>query len=442
MAKLVVRGGNTLRGRVAVSGSKNSALGILAAAALADGESVLDNVPPHTDIFTMCRILRELGARVYVDEKDRFHVDGSGISNTKPSYDLVRKMRASFYAAGLLLARLGEAEVPLPGGCAIGSRPVDYHIRGFEQLGAEVSIEHGYMKARAKKLSGAKIYVNRASVGTTVNLILAAALSEGTTVLENAAKEPEIVDLCIYLNAMGANIRGAGTEVIKIQGVKSLRPAEYGIIADRIECTTYMIAVGAAGGEVTLHNVVPEHLRTPIAKLTEAGLHIEEGDSEILVRSHKRPRAVDVETAVYPGFPTDLQQPFVAMMSVAEGTSIVRETIFSDRFRYVDELRRMGADIKVEQDSAIVRGVATLTGAPVEVPDLRAGAALVVAALAADGETEIHNSEILERGYERLGEKLAALGAEVISEETGKDRELRFAEFRRPAEQPVEAKRS
>lgn len=434
MAKLVVRGGNPLRGDVAVSGSKNSALAILAAAAMAEGESVLDNVPAHTDVLTMCRILKELGVRVRIDRDNRFHIDGSGLSKTKPSYDLVRKMRASFYVAGLLLARLGEAEVPLPGGCAIGSRPVDYHIRGFEQLGAEVAIEYGYMKARASKLQGAKIYVNRASVGTTVNLILAAALSQGTTILENAAKEPEVVDLSIYLNAMGANIRGAGTEVIKIQGVDRLRPAEYGIIADRIECATYMIAVGSSGGEATLHNVVPEHLRTPIAKLSEAGLHVEEGDTEIFVRSHKRPRAVDVETAVYPGFPTDLQQPFVAMMSVAEGTSIVRETVFSDRFRYVDELRRMGADIKVEQDSAIVRGVATLTGAPVEVPDLRAGAALVVAGLAADGETRIYNAEILERGYERLSEKLAALGADVVLEEPGDDRAQMAEEFRRSFE--------
>ena len=434
MAKLVVRGGNPLRGDVTISGSKNSALGILAAAAMAEGESVLENVPMHTDVFTMCRILRELGVRVHLDRENRFHIDGSGLSKTKPSYELVRKMRASFYVAGLLLAKLGEADVPLPGGCAIGSRPVDYHIKGFEQLGAEVSIEYGCMKARANKLRGAKIYVNRASVGTTVNLILASVLAGGVTILENAAKEPEIVDLCIFLNAMGANIRGAGTEVIKIQGVERLRPAEYGIIADRIECGTFMIAVGAAGGEATLYNVVPEHLRTPIAKLTEAGLHIEEGDTEIFVRSHKRPRAVDVETAVYPGFPTDLQQPFVAMMALAEGTSIVRETVFSDRFRYVDELRRMGADIKVEQDSAIVRGVKTLTGAPVEVTDLRAGAALVAAALAADGETQVYNAEILARGYERFEEKLAALGADVAVEDPAEGLELLEEEFRRPVE--------
>ena len=436
MAKLFIQGGHALRGDVAISGSKNSALGILAAAALAPGTCILENIPAHTDVFTMCRILRELGVRVHVDEGGRFHVDGRGLCRTRPSYDLVRKMRGSFYVAGLLLARLGEAEVPLPGGCAIGSRPVDYHLRAFESLGATVTIEHGFMKARATELVGAKIYVNRSSVGATVNAILAAVLSRGTTTLENAAKEPEVVDLCIFLNAMGAKIRGAGTETIRIQGVDRLEPVEYSIISDRIEAGTYMIAVGASGGEVTLHNIVPEHLRTPIAKLEEAGLTIDVGDTELVVRAHRRPRPVDVETACYPGFPTDLQQPFVALMAQAGGTSIVRETIFSDRFRYVDELRRMGADIKVEQDAAIVRGVERLTGAPVEIFDLRAGAALIVAALGADGTTEINGAEILDRGYERIAEKLAALGADVFREDPQGDDGVALAleEFARPVD--------
>jgi len=416
MAKLRIRGGRRLHGDVSISGSKNSALGVLVAAALAEGESVLDNIPKHTDIFTICRILQELGVRVYVDERGRFHVDGSTLNSCRPSYELSRSIRGSFYMAGLLLARLGRAEVPLPGGCAIGSRPVDFHIKGFEQLGAKASVEHGFVILESSRLTGTKIYINRSSVGTTVNMLLAASLAEGTTILENAAKEPEVVDLSIFLNAMGANIRGAGTDVIKVQGVRKLHPVEYSVIADRLEAGTFMIAVGAAGGEVTLHNVVPEHLRTPIAKLEEAGLHIEEGDTEIYVRMTGRPRPVDVETAVYPGFPTDLQQPFVAMLSLAEGTSVVRETIFSDRFRYVDELGRMGANVKVEQDTAIVRGVDHLTGAPVEVFDLRAGAAMVVAALAAEGETQINGAEILDRGYEGLEKKLAALGADIESD--------------------------
>lgn len=416
MATLVVQGGIPLRGDVAVSGSKNSALAILAAAALSRGTSVLENIPHHTDIFIMCRILKELGVGVHLDDKGRFLIDGTHLTSTKPPYDLVRRLRGSFYVAGLLLARLGEAEVPLPGGCSIGSRPVDYHLRAFENLGASVSIEHGFMKAQAPKLTGNKLYINRASVGATVNAMLASVFADGTTILENAAKEPEIVDLAIFLNAMGAKIRGAGTETIRIHGVDGLNPVEYAIIADRLEAATFMIAVGASGGDVTLHNIVPEHLRTPIAKLEEAGLTIEAGDTELRVKSSKRPRAIDVETAVYPGFPTDLQQPLVALLASADGTSIVRETVFSDRFRYVDELRRMGADVKVEQDTAIVRGVPRLTGAPVEAFDLRAGAAMVIAALGAEGTTHIHGAEILDRGYERFDQKLASLGADVRRE--------------------------
>lgn len=429
MATLRVRGGAPLYGRVSIGGSKNSALGILAAAAMADGVSVLENIPRHTDIFVMCKILKELGADIWIDEKGRFHVDGRGLSHDKPSYELARRIRGSIYAAGLLLARLGRAEVPLPGGCSIGSRGVDFHIKGFQQLGADVQIQHGFIKATSTGLIGTKVYINRASVGATVNLILAATLASGTTILENAAKEPEIVDLSIFLNAMGAKIRGAGTDIIKIQGVKRLHPVEYSIIADRLEAGTFMMAVGACGGEVTLANIVPEHLRTPIAKLREAGVQIETGDSELFIRSYKRPQAVDVETAPYPGFPTDLQQPMVAMLSLADGASVVKETIFSDRFRYVDELRRMGADIKVEQDTAIIRGVSKLTGAPVVVSDLRAGAALVVAALAADGETQIDGAEILSRGYERFDRKLSALGAKVEGDPLEPEGEKEFVKL-------------
>lgn len=412
VAKLIVKGGTPLKGKVRISGAKNSALPIIVAACLAEGESILENIPRDIDVYTISMILRELGAKIWFDEKERLHVVPDGLDKHQASYDLVRRMRASFYVAGLLLARLGKAEVPLPGGCALGSRPVDYHLKGFQALGAKINIEHGYVKAEAKELIGTKIYINRSSVGTTMNLMLATAQAQGTTLLENAAKEPEIVDLAIYLNSMGARIRGAGTDVIRIDGVDRLKGTEYSIISDRIEAGTFMVACGITGGDVILENVVPEHLRSTILKCAEAGLEIEEGPSEIRVRANRRPIAVDVETAPYPGFATDMQQPFVAMMAIAEGVSVIRETIF-DRFRYVDELRRMGADIKVDRDTAIIRGVEELTGAPVEATDLRAGAALVLAALAAKGETEISGVELIDRGYEHLDEKLGRLGAQV-----------------------------
>jgi UDP-N-acetylglucosamine 1-carboxyvinyltransferase len=409
---------------VDISGAKNSALAIVVAAALAtEGECVLDNIPQGSDVSTICQILQELGVDIWYDDQQRLHVRGETLSKYQASYELVRRMRASFYSAGLLLARLGRAEVPLPGGCAIGSRPVDYHIKGFSQLGAEVVIEHGYMKAETKRLKGAHIYVNRASVGTTINLMIAASLAEGTTVLENAAKEPEVVDLAIFLNGMGARVRGAGTESIRIDGVDKLRGIEYSIIPDRIEAGTFILATAITGGDVVLKNVVAEHLRVPIVKMEEAGVRITRSGTELRVEAPRRLKSVDVETLPYPGFPTDLQQPFVAAMCVADGTSVVRETIF-DRFRYVDELRRMGADIKTEQNTAIVRGVPQLTGAPVEITDLRAGAALAIAALAAQGRTELHSPEIIDRGYEYFEEKLRALGANIYREQLTSPREL------------------
>ncbi|HHT43207.1 MAG TPA: UDP-N-acetylglucosamine 1-carboxyvinyltransferase [Firmicutes bacterium] len=416
MSRLIVEGGRPLRGSVEISGAKNSALAIVVAAALAtEGECVLDNIPRGSDVATICQILQDLGAEVWYDDQDRLHVKGQNLHKHQASYDLVRRMRASFYSAGLLLARLGRAEVPLPGGCAIGSRPVDYHIKGFSQLGADVTIEHGYMKAEAGRLKGSHIYINRASVGTTINLMIAASLAEGTTVLENAAKEPEVVDLAIFLNGMGAKVRGAGTDSIRIEGVETLRGIEYSIIPDRIEAGTFMLAAAITGGDIVLKSVVAEHLRVPIVKLEEAGVTITRGDNELHVVAPNRLQAVDVETLPYPGFPTDLQQPFVAAMCVAEGTSVIRETIF-DRFRYVDELRRMGADIKTEQNTAIVRGVPQLTGAPVEITDLRAGAALAIAALAAQGRTELYGVEILDRGYEFFEDKLRQLGAQIYRE--------------------------
>ncbi|NMB21716.1 MAG: UDP-N-acetylglucosamine 1-carboxyvinyltransferase [Firmicutes bacterium] len=420
MARLVIEGGKPLRGTVEISGAKNSALAIIVAAALAtEGECVLDNIPQGSDIGTICLILQDLGVGVWFDDQERLHIRGSTLDKYQASYDLVRKMRASFYSAGLLLARLGQAEVPLPGGCAIGSRPVDYHIKGFTQMGAEVVIEHGYMKAEAKALHGTHIYVNRASVGTTINLMIAASLAEGTTILENAAKEPEIVDLAIFLNGMGAKVRGAGTESIRIEGVDRLHGIEYSIIPDRIEAGTFLFAAAITGGEIHIKSVVAEHLRVPIVKLEEAGVALTRGDNELHVKAPHRLKPIDVETLPYPGFPTDLQQPLVAAMCLADGTSVVRETIF-DRFRYVDELRRMGADIKIEQGTAIIRGVPQLTGAPVEITDLRAGAALAIAALAAEGRTELYGVEILDRGYEFFEDKLKKLGAIIYREDTDK----------------------
>jgi UDP-N-acetylglucosamine 1-carboxyvinyltransferase len=401
---------------VEISGAKNSALAIIVAAALAtEGESVLENIPHGSDITTICQILQDLGAKIWFDEEQRLHVQGQNLHKHQASYDLVRKMRASFYSAGLLLARLGKAEVPLPGGCAIGSRPVDYHIKGFTQMGAEVVIEHGYMKAEAKRLQGAQIYINRASVGTTINLMIAASLAEGITVLENAAKEPEVVDVAIFLNGMGAKVRGAGTDAIRIEGVERLRGIEYSIIPDRIEAGTFMFAAAITGGTVTLKSVVAEHVRVPIVKLEEAGVIVTRGNNDLHLQAPSRLKPVDVETMPYPGFPTDLQQPLVAAMCIADGTSVVRETIF-DRFRYIDELRRMGADIKTEGGTAIIRGVPQLTGAPVEITDLRAGAALAIAALAAEGRTELYGVEILDRGYEYFEDKLKKLGAQITRE--------------------------
>lgn len=418
MARLVINGGKPLKGEVEISGAKNSALPIIVAAALAtEGETVLENVPKDSDVGTICLILRRLGVEVWFDDDGRLHVKGQTLEGFQAPYDLVRRMRASFYCSGLLLARLGRAEVPLPGGCAIGSRPVDYHIKGFTQMGADISIEHGFMKASCQKLKGTKMYINRSSVGTTINMMLAASLADGVTTLENAAKEPEVVDLAIFLNGMGAKIRGAGTEVIKIEGVTSLRGIEYSIISDRIEAGTFMFAAGITGGDIILKNVVVEHLRSPIIKMEEAGLIVEKGTNEVRVTAPNGLCAIDVETAPYPGYPTDLQQPLVAAMCLAEGTSVIRENIF-DRYRYVDELRRMGADIKVERETAIIRGVPQLTGAPVEVNDLRAGAALAIAALAAQGKTEIYGVEIIDRGYEDFEEKLRGLGADIVREKT------------------------
>ena len=417
MARLIIRGGKPLSGRVEISGSKNSSVALIAASALADDECVLDNVSQGTASATLCLILRQLGATVFLDENGSLHINGSNINQCEAPYDLVRRERGSFYVAGLLLGKLGRAEVPLPGGCDIGPRPIDFHIRGFQQLGAEVNIEHGSVVAAATRLRGNSVFIGRSSVGATINLMIAASKADGSTVLENAAKEPEIVDLAIFLNSMGAKVRGAGTDVIRIEGVEKMHSARHNVIPDRIEAGTFMMCVAMAGGEVCIGNVEPEHLCLPILKLNEAGVDITHHEDGLLVRARGRRLACDAETAPYPGFPTDFQQPFVALMSTADGTSVVRETVFENRWRWADELRRMGAEIRIERDTAIIRGVAELTGAPVQATDLRAGAALVVAALGANGETTVHGAEIINRGYEELGLKLKSLGADITGEE-------------------------
>lgn len=413
MEKLVIEGGRALNGSIVASGAKNSALPLLVAAALSEEESILENVPHDTDVEVMCSILRALGARVTNDAPGRVRVSGAGLQEPQAPYELVRRMRASFYVAGLLLGRLGRAIVALPGGCSIGSRPVDYHIKGFEALGAKVSLEHGFMKAEAPRLTGARYYVGRASVGATINTMLAAVLAEGTTILENAAREPEVVDVANFLNSMGARIKGAGMDVIRIEGVRRLRGAEHEIIPDRIEAGSYLILGAVAGGEVTVENAIAEHLRALLSSLEAIGVEVKESTTAITVKKKEPLAPLNVVTQPYPGFPTDLQAPLAVLLTQADGVSTLRETIFDGRFKYVDELRRMGADIKVERDTAIITGPVKLTGAPVEATDLRGGMALVIAALAAEGKSEVSGLEHIDRGYEHLTAKLQALGAKV-----------------------------
>jgi UDP-N-acetylglucosamine 1-carboxyvinyltransferase len=413
-SKFMIRGGQPLKGRVSISGSKNSALPILAASALAaEGESILENVPSYTDIHDMCQILRELGATVEWVAETTVRVRAADLSNHIAPYHLARKLRGSTYIMGLLIARLGRGEVACPGGCDIGARPVDFHLKGFKALGADVVVERGAMVVQACHLEGNRIFVDRSSFGTTVNLMITAVLTPGTTILENAACEPEIVDLAQFLGKMGAKIRGAGTNTIRIEGVPVLRGARHEVIPDRLEVGTYLMAAGITRGEVMVENCIPEHLRTVTAKLQEAGLEVEEGLDFIRLRHTGVLRAADVETQPYPGFPTDLQSPWVALMSLAAGVAVVNETIFENRFGFVNELQRLGASIKVDRNTAIVRGVERLTGAPVEARELRGGVALVLAGLAAEGVTEVSGLMYVDRGYFRLEEKLRALGADV-----------------------------
>ena len=416
MNKYQIRGGNPLHGTIEISGAKNAAVAILPAALLVDGVCRIENIPQISDVTLILQILRELGAEVRLVNATTVEVDCSHIRNRQVPYELGRKIRASYYLLGALLGRFGWAEVPLPGGCDLGGRPIDQHIKGFVAMGAEVEVRGGLVYSQVPqggRLRGGNVYLDVVSVGATMNIMLAAALAEGTTVIENAAKEPHIVDLANFLNSMGANIMGAGTDVIKIRGVGRLRGGSYSIIPDQIEAGTYMAAVAAAGGEVTIQNVIPKHLECISAKLLEMGVEIEEYDDSMLIRRNGPLSRTNIKTMPYPGFPTDMQSQIGAVLCLAQGTSVITEGVWDNRFRYVDELRRMGASIQVDGKIAVIEGVGKLTGAPVSACDLRAGAAMVIAGLAAEGITEVDSIHHIERGYENLVEKLIGVGADI-----------------------------
>lgn len=413
MEKLMIHGGAQLQGTVKISGAKNAVLPIIAAALLGQSPSLLEDVPDLEDVRTISEVLSQLGVKVNSNEHT-LQIDSSQIAKCEAPYELVRKMRASFLIMGPLLARCGRAKISLPGGCAIGTRPIDLHLKGFEALGAQIEIGHGYIEAKAENgLKGARIYLDFPSVGATENIMMAASMAKGQTILENPAHEPEIIDLANYLNMMGANIRGAGTNVIKIEGVRQLEGKNYTIIPDRIEAGTYMVAAAMTAGDVYIENAISEHLKPVIAKLKEAGVGIAEDVNGIRVKSTGKLKAVDIKTLPYPGFPTDMQAQFMAMAAVSQGASVISETVFENRFMHVDELKRMGANIKIEGRSAVVEGVKSLTGCQVKATDLRAGAAMVLAGLVAEGETQVGCIHHIDRGYDELVRKLCALGADI-----------------------------
>ena len=415
MDKFVIHGGRPLFGEVTVSGAKNAAVAIIPAAVMVDGVCRIENIPMVSDVVIQLDILRELGCRVRLLDKNTVEIDSRGLHTNSAVSDLNRKMRASYYLIGAFLGRFRKAEVAMPGGCNFGGvRPIDQHMKGFEALGAKMDIRNGIVYADASEgLKGANIYLDVASVGATVNIMLAACMAEGQTVIENSAKEPHIVDLANFLNSMGADIMGAGTDVIKIRGVSELTGGFYSIIPDQIEAGTYMAAVAAAGGSVLVKNVIPKHMDCITAKLAEMGCEIAEEDDSIRVTRNGDLHKIQVKTMYYPGFPTDMQPQLAAALCLAQGTSVVTEGVWENRFRYSDELRRMGARIQVDGKVAVIEGVSKLTGAPVRASDLRAGAALVIAGLAAEGTTEIEEIAYIERGYEDIIEKLRALGADI-----------------------------
>ena len=412
MDEILISGGNRLTGEVRISGAKNSALPILASTILSGGECIITNVPRVVDVLTMGKLLGILGAKVS-HEGNRAVIQADAIASTEAPYDLVKTMRASVLVLGPLVARWGEAKVSLPGGCAIGSRPVNLHLAGLSKLGADISIEHGYITAKAKRLNGARIYCDTPTVTGTENLMMAASLAEGVTMLENAAKEPEIVDLADFLVKRGARVDGAGTDVITIEGVRELHGGEHEVIPDRIEAGTYLAAGAITRGDVTATHCRPSHLEAVLMKLREAGADVREEKDTVRLTMPDKLKGTDLRTLPFPGFPTDMQAQMVALVSLAEGTSVITETVFESRFMHVEELRRMGADIRVESNRLVVTGCTKLTGAPVMASDLRASAGLIVAGLAAEGMTQVQRVYHLDRGYERIEEKLQALGADI-----------------------------
>lgn len=415
-------------GEVEIGGAKNAALAIIAAAIMTDDTVVIENLPDVRDINVLLEAMQEIGASVERVDRHTAKINGGKIGAHSVDYEFIKKIRASYYLLGALLGKYKEASVPLPGGCNIGSRPIDQHIKGFEALGAKVDIEGGYIKAKAEHLHGAHIYLDMESVGATINIMMAAAMADGNTVIENVAKEPHVVDVANFLNSMGANIKGAGTDVIRIKGVEKLHGTEYSIIPDQIEAGTFMFAAAATCGDVLVKNIIPKHMEGASAKLLEMGCIVEEYDDAIRVIGRKPMKPTRIKTAPYPGFPTDMQPQIATLLALANGTSTVTESIFENRFKYVDELARMGANVKVEGNRAVVIGVEKFSGARVSAPDLRAGAALVMAGMAAEGITIVDDIHYVQRGYERFEEKLQGLGAKI--ERVSSEKEIQLFKYR------------
>ena len=422
MEQYVVKGGVPLRGEVSIGGAKNAALGILAAAIMTDETVTIENVPNVRDTRVLLQAIEGIGAKVKYIYNNTVQIHGGSISDLNVEYEYLRKIRASYYLLGALLGKYKESNVALPGGCNIGSRPIDQHLKGFKALGAKVNIDHGVVSAKAENLVGGHIYFDVVTVGATINLMMASCMAEGETILENAAKEPHIVDVANFLNAMGANIKGAGTDVIRIKGVNRLHGCTYSIIPDQIEAGTFMMAAAATRGDIVIKDVIPKHLESITAKLLEMGCKLVEGDDWIRVIAEGEVGSTNVKTLPYPGFPTDMQPQIAVALALAKGSSMVTESIFENRFKYVDELNRMGAKIKVEGNTAYIEGVEKFTSAQLSAPDLRAGAALVIAALAADGISQIDDIEYIQRGYEDFEGKLSALGAIIAKVDS--EREL------------------
>lgn len=414
MDKLVIKGGTKLKGDVIIGGAKNAAVAILPATLLINGVCTINNLPNISDVKIICNILKEFGAKIKWNNEHEIEIDTTNINCSKAPFDMTSKFRASYYLIGSMLGRCGDIEVGLPGGCNLGARPIDQHIKGFEALGAKVEVNQGKISAKAKKLIGTSIYMDVVSVGATINIMLASVLAEGTTTIDNAAKEPHIVDVANFLNTMGADIRGAGTDVIKINGVKSLKSeGTYSVVPDQIEAGTFMLAAVATKGDILIRNCIPEHLDCITAKILEIGGHVEDLGDSLRVWANKRPNKATVKTLPYPGFPTDMQPQIGVVLSIADGTSIINESIWESRFQYTNELNKMGAHITPQGKTAIFEGVKELSGAPVYATDLRAGAALIIAGIVANGTTELYNLDHIDRGYENIEEKFRSLGADI-----------------------------